>query len=183
MILDIFPDGQSVNYKLASNSIIPRPIAWVSTVSKEGVSNLAPFSFFAPLCTAPLIFGISIVSKTSGLLKDTLVNAKDTGRLTISTVQRGFLDSMQQSSEELQHNTSEFETFGIESFVVDSHYPPMVKGSLVAFLCDFREIISFGAGSSTLIIEAKKSYVDDSIYNEKLKFSLDNVGRASRSFV
>ena len=183
MLLRFLESTPLANYKILSNSITPRPIAWISTSNPSGVVNLAPFSFFAPLCATPVIFGVSIMNKSNGAPKDTLENARATGRLTISTVQPKFLESMQQTSTELPASVSEADQYGIDLETMTATYPPMVRGSLVAFFCDFRDILHFSPTSSTLIAEAKEVFIHDSIYTESLNFSLDNVGRVGKSFI
>ncbi|RDU73070.1 hypothetical protein CQA66_02220 [Helicobacter aurati] len=183
MVIKFLDSTPLANYKILSNSITPRPIAWISTISSAGVVNLAPFSFFAPLCATPVIFGVNIMNKGNGELKDTLINAKSTQKITISTVQVGFLESMQQTSTELPYDVSEATQYAIPLESVSIHYPPMVQGSLVAFFCEFKEILQFNQTSSTLIVEAKEVFIHDNIYTENLNFSIDNVGRVGKSFI
>ena len=238
MLLTLLDSTPLANYKILSNSITPRPIAWISTISPSGVLNLAPFSFFSPLCATPVIFGINIMNKSNGELKDTLKNAMETKKATISTVQPQFLESMQQTSNELPHNISEARQYGIPlesldddfvfesggardlgrefkevskedsnpnqdsilNFNVDSNadsttikneyskntessFPPMVKDTLVAFFCDFRDVLHFSQTQATLILEAKKVFIHDSIYTESLNFTLQNVGRVGKGFI
>ncbi len=183
MLLDISCSTPLANYKILSNSITPRPIAWISTISNAGVINLAPFSFFAPLCATPMIFGISIMNKSNGDIKDTLLNAKMTKIATICSVQHDFLESMKQTSEELPYNVSETDTYKINTKMISDRYPPIVDGCLVAFFCDFKDILNFSETSSTLILEANKVFIDDSIYAENLNFSVENVGRVGKGFI
>ncbi len=183
MLLTFSDSTPLANYKILSNSITPRPIAWISTKSNADVVNLAPFSFFAPLCATPVIFGISIMNKSSGELKDTLTNVKLTKKATICTVQSQFLESMQQTSNELPYNVSEAMTYNIPLESINTQYPPIVKGALVAFFCDFRDILHFSQTSSTLILEATQVFIDDSIYVENLNFNINNVGRVGKGFI
>lgn len=183
MVVKFLDSTPLANYKILSNSITPRPIAWISTLSTDDIVNLAPFSFFAPLCATPVIFGVNIMNKSNGEFKDTLRNAKLTHKITISTVQVDFLESMQQTSNELPYNVSEAQQYGIELESISTTYPPIVKGSLVAFFCEFRDVLCFSKTSSTLIVEAKEVFIDDLVYTESLNFSIDNVGRVGKSFI
>ncbi len=183
MLLDISNSTPLANYKILSNSITPRPIAWISTISNAGIINLAPFSFFAPLCPTPMIFGVSIMNKSNGDLKDTLLNVKTTKVATICSVQRDFLESMEKTGKELPYNVSEADTYKIDTKNILDGYPPMVNGSLVAFFCNFKDILNFSEVCSTLILEASKVFIDDSIHTESLNFSVDNVGRVGRGFI
>ncbi|MDW8467053.1 MAG: flavin reductase [Chloroherpetonaceae bacterium] len=80
-------------YKILIGSVLPRPIAWVSTVSKDGIDNLAPFSFFTVasanppvLCFAPAIKSDVVGSRTVGVPKDTLINVRETGEFVVNVV-------------------------------------------------------------------------------------------------
>lgn len=183
MLLDISTSTPLANYKILSNSITPRPIAWISTKSNADIINLAPFSFFAPLCATPMIFGISIMNKSNGDMKDTLLNAKLTKKATICTVQPDFLESMQQTSTELPYNISEASTYKIPTIEIAKDYPPCVDGVKVAFFCDFKDVLQFSETCSTLILQAQKVFIDDELYSESLNFSLQNVGRCGKGFI
>ncbi|RDU65898.1 hypothetical protein CQA53_05490 [Helicobacter didelphidarum] len=183
MLLTFSDSTPLANYKILSNSITPRPIAWVNTISRAGVINIAPFSFFSPLCATPVIFGINIMNKSNGEPKDTLVNAKLTKVATISTVQPQFLECMQQTSTELPYNIGEADKYNIPLETLSPDFPPMVHGTLVAFFCEFRDILHFSETQATLILEAKEVFIDDSIYTESLNFTIQNIGRVGKGFV
>lgn len=183
MLLDISTSTPLANYKILSNAITPRPIAWVSTKSNADIVNLAPFSFFAPLCATPMIFGISIMNKSNGDMKDTLLNVKLTKKATICNVSQEFLESMQQTGTELPYNISEAATYNISTKELIKDYPPCVDGALIAFFCDFKDILQFSESCSTLILQAQKVFIDEQIYSESLNFSLNNVGRVGKGFV
>lgn len=183
MLLTFCNSTPLANYKILSNSITPRPVAWISTLSNTGINNLAPFSFFAPLCATPVIFGVNIMNKSNGELKDTLKNIQFTKKASICTVQANFLEAMQQTSKELPYNVSEAQEYNIPLESIDNSYPPIVQGSLVAFFCEFKDVLHFSEDSSTLILEAHKVFIDDSIYVENLNFSLENVGRVGKGFI
>ncbi len=183
MLLDISTSTPLANYKILSNAITPRPIAWVSTKSNAGVVNLAPFSFFAPLCATPMIFGISIMHKSNGDIKDTLLNAKLTQKATICNVQPEFLEAMQQTSTELPYNVSEAATYHIPTKELLAEYPPCIDGALIAFFCSFKDILQFSETCSTLILQAQKVFIDEQIYSESLNFSIHNVGRVGKGFI
>lgn len=77
-----------VVYRLLVGSVVPRPIGWASTVSAEGVPNLAPFSFFTVVCVAPLMISLTIMGKPDGSEKHTLKNARATGEFCFNVVTR-----------------------------------------------------------------------------------------------
>ena len=97
MIFDTATNSTNENYKLMAQTIIPRPIAWVVS-EDEGVVNIAPFSYFAPLSSSPATVILSVGHKSDGTPKDTLVNLRKTKRCTICMVSEAELEKMHYSS-------------------------------------------------------------------------------------
>lgn len=99
---------QSV-YKLLTGSVIPRPIAWVSTIDAEGRANLAPFSFFNVVCANPphILFNPMIRNTDAGL-KDTLLNIRATGEFVVNIVTEQLAIAMNETSAELPEGIDEF---------------------------------------------------------------------------
>lgn len=80
MILDADALDAAQTYKILISTVVPRPIGWIGTLSKEGIANLAPFSFFTVACRKPPIVSLSIQHRSDGVtLKDTYVNIHETG--------------------------------------------------------------------------------------------------------
>ncbi|PAF48610.1 hypothetical protein BKH43_07795 [Helicobacter sp. 13S00401-1] len=182
MIYDLQSASKLSSYKLLSNTVVPRPIAWVSTVSKNGVVNLAPFSFFAPICSSPVIFSLALTMKSSGEEKDTLKNLKDTKLASISLPSFKNAKFMELTSTELDFDKSEASEFGIELFSPLSTFPPIAKSIDVAYFCTLEDILSFSAGSFSVFLRAKEAYIRDEIFNDNLKFDLDSIGRVGKGY-
>lgn len=199
MLLDFSSQGALSKYRLLSNTITPRPIAWISTISEQGVSNLAPFSFFGVVSSSPAVFSVCVGSKSDGSPKDTLTNLLATHKATISFVMVDFLPSLERTASELPHNTSEASTFSIALRSVHREYPPIAQGVKVAYFCDLLECRSFGAevdskvaagggsmgvsGETTIFLEAKSCYIDDALYQEDLRFLPPHVGRVGKFYL
>src|SRR6201981_3496076 len=83
-------------YRLLTGAVVPRPIGWASTVSKSGVSNLAPFSFFTVVCVIPPMISLTIARNPDGTEKHTLKNVRETGEFCFNVVTepvwRGMVD-------------------------------------------------------------------------------------------
>ena len=155
-------------YKLMSNLTIPRPIAWVSTLSKENILNLAPFSYFTPLSSSPATFLISIGHKQDGSPKDTLKNLRETKKCSIVIATTNQLQDLKNSALPLDFNSSEFEEFNIETKTIDSNYPAVPKGSKVVFFCQYlQEVELEGSKTIPVIVKIKKIFVDDSLITDK----------------
>jgi len=165
MIYD-FNELQSTDrYKLMSNTIIPRPIAWI--VTEDEVVNVAPFSYFTGLSSNPATILVSIGHKKNGDKKDTLANILKTKKATVCIVDDSFYKKVDITKEELPHNKSEAEEFEIELQKEFSEYPAMIKKARVAFFCDFFKIVEIGGKTIPTILEIKKMYIDDKLITDK----------------
>jgi len=173
-------------YKLMSNLVVPRPIAWVSTISKDKILNVAPFSYFIPLSSNPPTLLVSIGHKKDGSPKDTLKNLRETNICSIAIANTNLTNQMHNTSEPLEFNNSEFKAFNIDTKEIDSNYPPIAKGVKVAFLGKYyKEIDLEGSLTIPVIIKVDKVYVDDELIEDKdkirLKFS-DPIARVGAKY-
>jgi flavin reductase (DIM6/NTAB) family NADH-FMN oxidoreductase RutF len=97
-------------YKLLTGLVVPRPIAWVSTLSSEGVPNLAPFSFFNGVCAEPLVVSIAVMRRgAKGETKDTLRNIEATGEFAVNFVAEALKEQMNATAGEYPPDINEFE--------------------------------------------------------------------------
>jgi flavin reductase (DIM6/NTAB) family NADH-FMN oxidoreductase RutF len=157
--MEIDPQAQaySENYKLLSALIIPRPIAWVSTVDLKGVANLAPFSYFTGVSSNPPAVAISIGysrAVASGQ-KDTLRNIEETKEFVINFVSQSDAQLMADSAYSFLPNEDEFEILGIEKSHSRKISVPGVASAPARFECRLYQAVAIGgkqAGASTLII-------------------------------
>ncbi|WYU95372.1 flavin reductase family protein [Paenibacillus sp. FSL H8-0280] len=134
-------------YKLMIGSVVPRPIAWVSTRSKEGVLNLAPFSFFTVASRNPATLLLSIgpgVGEREGTVKDTLLNIRETEEFVINMVPASLVDSMQRSSADVASDENEFELAGVTPKAGICVDIPSVLESPIAFELTLDRIIEVG---------------------------------------
>jgi flavin reductase (DIM6/NTAB) family NADH-FMN oxidoreductase RutF len=170
-------------YKLMSQSVIPRPIAWIVT-EDEGVVNIAPFSYFIPLSSDPATLLVSIGHKPDGIPKDTLANLRKHGKCTICMVEEKDLEKMHYSSKGLAREESEAEHFNIETVCVSEKFPPMVKDAPVAFFCSYREEIALGGKTIPVILDLEEMYLRDDVVldKESLDLHYDPVARVGKSY-
>jgi flavin reductase (DIM6/NTAB) family NADH-FMN oxidoreductase RutF len=164
-------------YRTLSGSVVPRPIAWVSTTDPNGVDNLAPYSFFTVASIDPPVLLFAPVDAPDGL-KDTPRNVVETGEFVVNVVTEATAAAMNETSASLPSSESEFEDAGLgraESTVVA---PPRVAESPVAFECELYD--TQDVGSSTLVLgEVVRVHVDESVVTDgSLDVQkLDAVGR------
>ncbi|OMH40694.1 flavin reductase family protein [Desulfurobacterium indicum] len=138
--------------KLIFNTVVPRPIAWITTVSKTGVVNLAPFSFYNAITTKPPLVFISIGKRKDGSEKDTTRNIKETGEFVINVVTKDLLEKMIKTGEDLPPDESEVEKFNVETVPSKKVKPPIVKGVPAALECKLKEILEIGDTPMSVII-------------------------------
>jgi len=182
MYLDTSTLNNREMYKFLIGGIAPRPIAWAGTRSKDGINNLAPFSFYNVFSSTPPIVGFSPSPRLDGLNKDTLQNVIDGKCFTLSCVSYQLVKQMSKTSAPLGPNENEFEYADLEMAEAKNINAPYVKAALLVFECELQQIIKFGdqAGSGNLILgEIKYVNIDDSIYKDGyVDFEkLDPVGR------
>lgn len=170
-------------YRWLASTVTPRPIAWVSSLSAEGVSNLAPFSFFQVISDDPPTLMINVGSRDDGTLKDTLRNAQATGELVIHLVTVAQAEAMNASAAVLPYGISEFEHCAIASMPATRVAPARVCGAPVAFECRVLEVQPFPRETPNchlIFAEVLLAHIDDAVLNEKGRVDpalLDVVGR------
>ena len=189
MILDPASIDPQNRYKLMIGSIVPRPIALVSTVSASGVRNLAPFSFFAGVGSNPMTLLFCPANKTDGSEKDSLRNAKPvaeggTGEFVVNIVPKAIGRQMAACAEPLGADESEFDLSGLSAAASARVRPPRVEQSPVAFECVTRQIIRTNGGApgagNIVIGEVVSVFVRDELINERFHIdaaALDAIGR------
>ena len=155
---------QQTVIKLIFNLVVPRPIAWISTVSKKGVVNLAPFSFYNAITTKPPLLMVSIGKRKDGSLKDTSRNIRETGEFVINLVSRELLEKMHLTGRDYPPEVSEAEELGIELSESQVVKPPRVKEAPAALECVVKEIIPLGSTPMDVVIGEVVAFH----YDEKL---------------
>jgi len=133
--------------KIILGAVVPRPIAWVSTINEQGQPNLAPFSFFNAVCTRPptLLFCPG-VRGTDASAKDTYHNIRATKEFVINIVTEETAQAMNLSATELPPEVNEFEFSGLTPAASAKVRPPRVSESPVNFECELRQIVDIGDG-------------------------------------
>ncbi|MFZ2529963.1 MAG: flavin reductase family protein [Rhodococcus sp. (in: high G+C Gram-positive bacteria)] len=126
-------------YRLLTATIVPRPIAWVSTVSASGVPNVAPYSFFTVASTAP-----PIVQFTSVGRKDSVRNIEETGEFVVNIATVPLMDQVNATSAAFAHDIDEFARVGIRAERSERVHPPRVAESPASIECTLHRVIEIG---------------------------------------
>lgn len=138
-------------YQLLTSLVVPRPIGWISTWSGDGVSNLAPYSYFAALAASPMLVGVSVGHRAGGP-KDTLVNIRARGAFCVNVVTGPFLEAMNATSAEVPFGVDEFALAGVPraaSTVVDA---PYVADAPAVLECRRTQEVDLHGAPNTLVI-------------------------------
>jgi flavin reductase (DIM6/NTAB) family NADH-FMN oxidoreductase RutF len=159
------------NYKLIIGSVLPRPIAFVSTLSADGVSNLAPFSFFTGVSSnPPTICFVSSRKGTEAVKKDTLSNIEYSGEFVVNVVTEDIVEPMNETATEFPPDIDEFEVAGLTPLKAQLVKPYLVKESPINMECRLYKTIDIGdgsPGSATIIVgEIILYHIADHLLNE-----------------
>ena len=133
-------------YQWMISTILPRPIAWVSTISAEGITNLAPFSFFQGVTANPPTLMFVPVNNRQGAKKDTVRNIESVPEFVVNLVSFRLAEQMNATSALLPYGESEFEKFGVVPTPSDLVRPPRVAEAPVSFECRLLQIVNIGEG-------------------------------------
>jgi len=159
-------------YRILIGSVVPRPVAFVSTVSADGVGNLAPFSFFNAVSSNPpcLILGISRKGDGSGDKKDTLRNIEATGEFVVNTSSEWLVEPMVHCGAAYPYGVDEMQKVGLTPIPSTHVRPPRIKESAVQFECKLHSAIDLGGGtpgSTTLVVgRIVMLHIFDEAYND-----------------
>ena len=172
-------------YRLLTGAVVPRPIGWASTVNKNGVANLAPFSFFMAVCVAPPMISLTIERRPDGREKHTLMNLRATGEFCFNVVTRPVWKEMVDTANGFPEGVSEFAETGLTPIPSVRVRPPRVKEAPIHFECKLERVLTLGPKRQALLIgEVVYIHVDPAVmtgdYIDMRK--LDPVGRLNGFF-
>lgn len=155
-------------YKILIGAVVPRPIAWVSSIGAEGTPNLAPFSYFNIACTDPPLLLFCPQRRGDGSPKDTLRNVQTTGEFVLHIVSEELAAAMNQSSAEYPYATDEFAATGLKPAPSIAVAPPRVADAAVAFECRVEQIVHVGSerGGEIVIGRVLQMHVRDDVYRD-----------------
>lgn len=177
-------DPKSV-YKLLIGSVVPRPIAWISTVSREGIRNLAPFSFFTVASRQPPMLCVSVEPRPDeGSAKDTLGNIEVTGEFVINIVSLPLSNAMYESSKGHPPEVDEFEAAGLTPVPCEVVEAPRVGEAGVNMECLLDRVLTLGT-DHLIIGRMVRFHVRDELYQQNSRIdvaSLKPLGRLAGNY-
>lgn len=171
-MISIDPSVQSErdNYKLLIGSVIPRPIAFVTTLSERGVLNAAPFSYFSIVSSSPPMLSIAVQRK-NGVAKDTARNAMDRGELVVHIVDESMAFAVNETAANLPPEESEIDLTGLTKVISEVIAVPGIRESKVRMECVLDKSVTLGGTEEApttdlLIVRVVRFIVDEEIYDQ-----------------
>ena len=153
------------NYKLLIGSIIPRPIAFVTTVSKEGTLNGAPFSYFNIVSSNPPMISLAI-QRVDGKQKDTARNILDVKEFVVHIVDEGNVEKINETAASLPPDQSEIETAKLSPVKSREVSVPGIEEAKVRMECTLEHSLELAGNTDLIIGKVVQFHIDDKIYEQ-----------------
>ncbi|MWV44484.1 flavin reductase family protein [Paenibacillus sp. HJL G12] len=168
-MVSIDPQKQSErdNYKLLTGSIIPRPVAWVSTLAENGKVNAAPFSYFNIVTADPPMISVSVQRK-EGVPKDTARNAMREGAFVVHIGDESSIEKLNRTAASLPPDQSEVELAGLTAIASEVVHVPGIAEAKIRLECTLERSIPLGGsqglpGTDLLIGRVVRFHVEDAV--------------------
>ena len=173
----------SAVYKLLTGAVIPRPIGWISSISEDGVNNLAPFSYFNAIGDDPPHVMFS-TTRGNNSNKDTLNNVLATKQFVVNMVTEDTVESMNRTSAALPPDVDEFEFAGLTPLASHKIKPMRVAQSPITFECELVHHYSLedhkNGGATMLVGKIVMMHVDERMLLDNHKINLENYRPVAR---
>ena len=172
-------------HDILTSSIIPRPIAWVSSINKDSQTNLAPFSFFTGVSWSPPILAFSVVNRSDGSMKDTVINIREIPEFVVNIVSVELLSIMEFSAKSLPYGSDKHSIKGIHWIPAKKIKPYRVQEAKISFECTLERIVTVteGPDAGNLILgRVQLVHLQDHLLKNKKEIDwlgLDVLGRLS----
>ncbi|WP_049387394.1 flavin reductase family protein [Staphylococcus epidermidis] len=170
------------NYKLLSGSIIPRPIAFVTTQNLKGDINAAPFSFVNVVNHTPPMIAIA-VQRTKGNRKDTSINIEQSGEFVVHITDEAIVNDVNETAAPLEYGVNELKRTSLSMIDSDLIKVPAIKEAKVRFECKLHQIVQLGNkdnGSDLIIGEIVVYHIDEEVYFEDSKIDANQLNPVAR---
>ena len=156
-------------YRLVVGCVVPRPVAWITSVDADGRVNAAPFSSYNYVATSPPMLAINIAARPDGRgTKDTANNIRRSREFVVNVATEDTMELMHQSAQEFPPDVSEIETLGIALLPSRHVAVPRIAITPVQMECRLDQAIVLGRGINTLFIgEVVAFHLSDAIYDGK----------------
>lgn len=151
-------------YRILSSLVVPRPVAWVTTIGESGNVNLAPYASFMGVFSPPVVL-ISVGRRRDGSPKDTHQNLRARGEAVVHLVDLPLLEPMHASGQEVGPEESELERLGLPSDPSTLVAPPRIRDVPAALECRLRQELPLGPASDLLLLDVLLVHASERIWN------------------
>ncbi|OUR64015.1 flavin reductase [Marinomonas sp. 42_23_T18] len=165
MIFKLENMSSNQRYHLITQTVLPRPIAWILTANQEETFNLAPFSYFAALSSEPALLVVSIGNKNKNLNKDTKTNLLREKECILHIPSRELADEVNTSAATLAYGDSEVSQQGL-SLTPFTSTLPRLSNAKVAMHCRLYDVHQLGDSQSACYLEVLSIHVEDKLVSE-----------------
>ncbi|MGQ7274496.1 flavin reductase family protein [Marinobacter sp. V034] len=179
MIIDFENLSADSAYHCMTQSLIPRPVAWVLSENPDGDYNLAPFSFFTAITADPPIIMLSVGRKPDGDFKDTRVNIEERKKFVVHIAHEDMAKAMTETSRTSPFGVSEVSENRLATVPFDGFELPRLADCRIALACELYQLQEMGnKRQSVIFAQVSKLYVDDAVgkQDEKGRFRIDAKG-------
>jgi flavin reductase (DIM6/NTAB) family NADH-FMN oxidoreductase RutF len=152
-------------YRILTSLVIPRPIAWVSTLNADNSVNLAPFSAFMGIFNPPMV-AINFARRKDGALKDTHRNIQQRKDAVVHLPDVPLLGAMHACGEDVPEGDSELARLGLETVPADVVGSPILLQAPVALECRLNQEITLSEGSTLVLLDVLVAHAREGIWNE-----------------
>lgn len=169
-------------YRLLTSTIVPRPIAFVTTVDAQGRTNAAPFSFFNAVGSAPPTLVLGFEPNADGTQKDTPNNIIATGEFVVNLVGRALAERMSAAAASLPPGHSEIEHVGLDILPSVTVAPPRLAAASVSMECRLTHNNPLSGGGRVILGEVVEFHIRDALIEslDPLRIDLDQLDAISR---
>ncbi|MDF3352028.1 flavin reductase family protein [Sulfitobacter sp. KE34] len=161
MRYDLTSETRAIGYKLLTATVTPRPIAWVTSISPEGVVNAAPYSFFNVMGDAPPVVALGIMGKPEGTFKDTARNIRATQNFVVNLVSRDLAEAMNLTCINAPPELSEIDLVKLDTLPGEHIATPRIARAPVSMECVLQQIVETGPAQQMFIGEVRAIHVSD----------------------
>lgn len=173
MELDLGALAQAQRYKILTSCVTPRPIAWVTSRSADGILNAAPYSFFNVLGDDPPLIVLGILAHATGRMKDSAANILATGEFVVNLVTADQAQAMNATSIDAPPDVDELALAGLETEPGVQVAVPRIRGAPASLECRLHQAITTGSHQVAVIAEVVHAYVADRFVQDRDKLYID----------
>lgn len=175
MQFDLGTLAQAARYKIMASTITPRPVAWVTTRSADGVCNAAPYSFFNMMGDDPPAVVLGVMRRPEGTPKDTAANILETREFVINLVSEADAPRMNMTCMDAPPEVDELWVAELKTLPSVKVAPPRIASAPASFECRLAETVSLGGSQVILIGEVLVAHIADEFVIDPKRFYIDTV--------